>query len=220
MASSFVADVWGGRAVAYVPYGDSSTAPRPDAAVAGSPDPTRTADRAHNALTIDAAWSADDAVTHLFASQYRPLVRLASLLLRDNGQAEEITQDAFVGLHAAWRRLRDPDKAVAYLRQSVVNRSRSALRHRGVVDRFLRRQGPSASEPSAEVHVLRAVDQAEMIDAVRALPARQREALVLRYYADLSEAQTAEAMGISQGAVKSHTARAIAGLRERLERPS
>jgi RNA polymerase sigma-70 factor (sigma-E family) len=184
--------------VAYKPSGDYVDTPRPE---------------------VDAtAWSPDDAVAHLFAVQYRPLVRLAVLLLRDNGMAEEITQDAFVGLHRAWSRLRDPDKAVAYLRQSVVNRSRSALRHRGVVDRFLRRQGPlltdpARAEPSAEAHALAAQQHAEILAAVRALPARQREALVLRYYADLSGAQTAEAMGISPGAVKSHTARGLAALR-------
>jgi RNA polymerase sigma-70 factor (sigma-E family) len=166
-------------------------------------------------------WTADEAVTHLFATQYRPLVRLGALLLHDDGLAEEIVQDAFVGLHTAWRRLRDPDKAIAYLRQSVVNRARSALRHRGVVDRFLRRHGPSLTdpgraEPSAEVAALAARHQADLLGVVRTLPPRQREALVLRYYADLSEAQTAEAMGISAGAVKSHTARAIAALRREM----
>ena len=100
----------------------------------------------------------------------------------------------------------------------MVNRSRSALRHRGVVERFLRRQGPTLAdparaEPSAETQALAAEQHAQMLAAVRALPPRQREALVLRYYADLSEAQTAEAMGISAGAVKSHTARGLAALR-------
>jgi RNA polymerase sigma-70 factor (sigma-E family) len=162
-------------------------------------------------------WTADEAVTRLFTSQYRPLVRLAVLLLHDNGMAEEITQDAFVSLHQRWGRLRDPEKAVAYLRQTVVNRSRSALRHRGVVDRFLHRQATPASAPSAEAGALNAETYAEVLAAVRALPARQREALVLRYYGDLSEAQTAEAMGVSQGAVKSHTSRALAALRRTME---
>jgi RNA polymerase sigma-70 factor (sigma-E family) len=159
------------------------------------------------------AWTADEAVTALFSSHYRALVRLATLLLRDAGAAEEVTQDAYVALHGHWRRLRDPDKAVAYLRQCVVNRCRSTLRHRGVVDRYLRRQPLPLSAPSADVGLLAAESNAEIIAAVRALPARQREALVLRYYADLSEAEIAEAMGVSQGAVKSHTARAMAALR-------
>ena len=162
-------------------------------------------------------WTADDAVTEPFATHYRPLVRLGVLLLHDNGAAEEIAQDAFVALHANWARLRDPGKAVAYLRQSVVNRSRSALRHRGVVDRFLRRQAPPTTAPSAEAQALDAVDYAEVLQAVRVLPARQREALVLRYYADLSEAEVAETMGVSRGAVKSHTSRALAALRRKME---
>jgi len=164
------------------------------------------------------AWTADEAVTELFATNYRPLVRVAVLLLHDGGMAEEIAQDAFVALHAHWGRLRDPGKALAYLRQIVVNRSRSALRHRGVVDRFLHRQAPPATAPSAESAALDTFNHAEVLAAVRALPARQREALVLRYYADLSEAEIAETMGVSQGAVKSHTSRGLAALRRTMER--
>jgi RNA polymerase sigma-70 factor (sigma-E family) len=162
-------------------------------------------------------WSADEAVTRLFAIHYRPLVRFAALLLGGAGDAEELVQDSFVGLHAAWGRLRDPERAAAYLRQSVVNRARSAQRHRGVVDRFLGRQAPPAPAPSAEAYALAAETHAEVMAAVRWLPARQREALVLRYYLDLSEAQIADAMGVSPGAVKSHLARALAALRLSLE---
>jgi len=162
-------------------------------------------------------WTADEAVTRLFASQYRPLVRFAVLLLGDASRAEELVQDSFVALHARWGHLRDPDRAVAYLRQSVVNRARSAQRHRGVVDRFLGRQAPPAHEASAESHALAAETHADVMAAVRRLPPRQREALVLRYYLDLSEMQTADAMGVSPGAVKSHLARALAALRTTLE---
>jgi RNA polymerase sigma-70 factor (sigma-E family) len=189
MAPSSASHVWGGRAVAYVSAGDLSAS----------------------------AWTADEAVTRLFASQYRPLVRLAVLLLHENDAAEEIAQDAFVSLHRRWGSLRDPDKAVAYLRQSVVNRARSALRHRGVVDRFLRRQSGALTVRSAEADAMAAHAHGEVLAAVRLLPARQREALALRYYLDLSEAQTAEAMGVSPGAVKSHTSRALAALRRALE---
>jgi RNA polymerase sigma-70 factor (sigma-E family) len=163
------------------------------------------------------AWTADEAVAHLFATQYRPLVRLAVLLVHDDGVAEELVQDLFVTLHQRWGRLRDPDKAVAYLRQSVVNRARSALRHRSVVDRYLRRQGPPATAPSADLSVLDAETTSEVLAAVRTLPTRQREALVLRYYGDLSEAEIAETMGVSQGAVKSHTSRGLAALRKLME---
>jgi RNA polymerase sigma-70 factor (sigma-E family) len=164
-------------------------------------------------------WTADDAVTRLFVTHYRPLVRLAALLLHDAAAAEEVAQDAFVALHRAWRRLREPDRAEAYLRQIVVNRCRSALRHRAVVDRFLRREGPEETMPSAESGAIAAENHAEVLAALRRLPTRQREALILRYYGDLSEAQVAEAMGISPGAVKSHTARGLARLRLTMAQP-
>ena len=84
--------------------------------------------------TARAEWSADRAVVELYAEQYRALVRLAALLVRDTPTAEEVVQDAFVAMHGGWQRLRDTEKALAYLRQAVVNRSRSVLRHRTVVD--------------------------------------------------------------------------------------
>jgi RNA polymerase sigma-70 factor (sigma-E family) len=158
-------------------------------------------------------WSADEAVTHLFAAHYRPLVRLATLLLREPGAAEEIVQDAYVALHGRWHRVRDADKALPYLRASVVNRCRSALRHRRVVRAHLASARPPPDAPSAEAGALRALQGVEVVAALRRLPTRQREALVLRYYADLSEGEIAEAMGISRGAVKSHTARGMAALR-------
>lgn len=162
-----------------------------------------------------ATTGADAAVTALYIAHYRSLVRLAALLLSDVGAAEEVVQDAFVAMHGSWRRLRDPDKALSYLRQAVVNRSRSRLRHRQVVQRH----PPAVPDhvPSAEHSALAAAARAEMLADLRRLPARQREALVLRYYGDLSEAQIANAMGISPGAVKSHAARGIAALRASLE---
>ncbi len=85
--------------------------------------------------SVPADLEADRAVTELYSTHYRSLVRLAALLVRDIGTAEEVVQDSFVAMHGGWRRLRDSDKALSYLRQSVVNRSRSVLRHRVVVDR-------------------------------------------------------------------------------------
>ena len=159
---------------------------------------------------------ADEAVTELYATHYRSLVRLAALLVRDTGIAEEVVQDSFVAMHGAWRRLRDSEKALSYLRQSVVNRSRSVLRHRTVVERNAPKSAPD--EPSAEHGAIALLERSAVIAALRTLPARQREALVLRFYADMSEAQIADAMCISKGAVKSHTARAMQALRTVLER--
>jgi RNA polymerase sigma-70 factor (sigma-E family) len=164
-----------------------------------------------------AGWDADEAVTRLFGAHYRPLVRLAALLVADRGVAEEVVQEAYVRLHQHWRRLRDPSQAVAYLRTSVVNGARSSLRRRGVAERYLAVARPAPDAPSAEAGALHILEHQRIIAALRGLPARQREALVLRYYADLSEAEIAETMGCSRGAVKSHTSRAMAALRQRLE---
>src|ERR1700750_1139711 len=160
-------------------------------------------------------WDADRAVTAIYSEHYRSLVRLAAFLVRDNATAEEVVQDSFVAMHGAWRRLRDTDKALSYLRQSVVNRSRSVLRHRIVVDRNAPKPAPDM--PSAEQGAITLLERSAVISALRGLPDRQRQALVLRYYADLSEAQIAEMMGISKGAVQSHTARGMSSLRAVLE---
>ena len=183
-------------------------------------DRVRTADLGDRGRgAVPGALSADEALTDLYTAEYASLVRLATLLIGDLGTAEEVVQDCFVALHQRWARLRDQGTGAAYLRRSVVNRCRSVQRHRSVVDRFLRR-ARSAPVPSAEAQALDADRYADVLAAVRTLPGRQREALVLRYYLDLSEAQTAEVMGISHGAVKSHTARALAALRRVLESTS
>jgi RNA polymerase sigma-70 factor (sigma-E family) len=165
--------------------------------------------------SIPVEMDADRAVTELYSTQYRALVRLAALLVRDVATAEEVVQDSFIAMHASWRRLRDTDKALSYLRQAVVNKSRSVLRHRVVMDRNAPKPAPDV--PSAEQGALTLLDRSAVVEALRKLPVRQREALVLRYYADLSEAQIASTMGISRGAVKSHTARGMSALRTVLE---
>jgi RNA polymerase sigma-70 factor (sigma-E family) len=160
-------------------------------------------------------WSADRAVTELYSLHYRALVRLAALLVRDTGTAEEVVQDAFVAMHDGWQRLRDAENALAYLRQAVVNRSKSVLRHRTVVDKNLQKAVPDM--PSAEHGALVLLERSAVVAALHGLPDRQREAIVLRYYADLNEAEIAATMGISRGAVKSHTARGMIALRSALE---
>jgi RNA polymerase sigma-70 factor (sigma-E family) len=167
---------------------------------------------------IAAEQDSENAVCALYLAHYQSLVRLAALLVRDAATAEEVVQDAFVAMHGGWRRLRDTEKALSYLRQSVVNRSRSVLRHRAVVDKYAQKPPPDA--PSAEQGAITLLERSAVVAALRGLPARQREALVLRYYADLSEADIARAMGISKGAVKSHTARGMSALRVVLERES
>jgi RNA polymerase sigma-70 factor (sigma-E family) len=156
-------------------------------------------------------WSADEAVTHLYSGHYASLVRLATMLLGDQGRAEEVVQDAYVSLHGRWGRLRDPDKALAYLRTSVMNGARSSLRRRAVAARH--QPAPPRPVASAETSALVSEQRRELLAAIDELPDRQREVLLLRYFLDLSEADIADTLRISRGAVKTHSSRGIAALR-------
>lgn len=164
----------------------------------------------------DAAhWAAGETVTDIYREHYRPLVRMAGLLIRDQAAAEEVVQDCFVAMHTAWPRLHEADKALPYLRRSVVNRCRSVLRRRQVAERYVPKPDPDA--PSAELGAIAELERSAVVAALRLLPARQREVLVLRYYLDLAEAQVAAALGISKGAVKAHTSRAMTAMRRTLD---
>ena len=159
-------------------------------------------------------WDADDAVAHLYAAHWRSLVRLAALLMGETASAEEVVADAFVALHRRWSRLQDPQAAFAYLRASVVNGSRSVRRHRDVEVRY---RQPASPEPAGpEEAAVQADEDARVMSALRRLPRRQQEVLVLRYYAEASEAEIAETLGISRGAVKSHASRGVRALRDAL----
>lgn len=166
------------------------------------------------AAPATAGWAAGQALVDMYREHYRPLVRMATLLIRDSAAAEEVVQDCFVAMHTAWPRLHDEDKALAYLRQSVINRARSVLRRREVAGRHAPKPEPDA--PSAEHGAIASLERSAVVAALRLLPPRQREALVLRYYLDLPEAQVAATMGITPGAVKAHTFRALVAMRKAL----
>jgi RNA polymerase sigma-70 factor (sigma-E family) len=155
--------------------------------------------------------AADEAVTVVYQAHYAVLVRTAAMLVGDVATAEDVVQESFIAMHRAWWRLRDTSRALPYLRRSVINRSQSVLRHRAVVDRHP--PGPTPELPSAEDSALAGVQRSSVLAALSALPGRQREVVILRYYADLSEAEIATALGISTGTVKSHAARAKGSLR-------
>ena len=167
--------------------------------------------------------SADDAVAELYSAHWTGLVRLAWLLLRDDQGAEEVVQDAFIAVHRRWDSLRDHNSAAAYLRRAVVNGARSGLRHRGVEERYAAREGGDATaygrrtEAGPEDRALDAEATSSMIVALGRLPRRQKEVLTMRYYLDLSEAEIADALGISAGSVKAHAHRGLAALRDRME---
>ncbi len=160
--------------------------------------------------TMNAA--AGDALVALYREHYRSLVRLANLLLNDQGRSEEIVQDAFVEIQLSWGGLRRLDRAPAYLRSAVMNGARSELRHGKVVARFVERRTVSPAAPTPEAGALGAAEHQRVVDALRRLPARQREALALRYYLDLGEREMAEAMGVSPGSVKTHLRRGLAAV--------
>jgi RNA polymerase sigma-70 factor (sigma-E family) len=147
----------------------------------------------------------------LYATHWRYLVRLAVLLVDDLAGAEDVVQDAFVALHRRAGELRDPDAALAYLRSSVVNLSRSVLRRRQVARKHLKVAEPEATA-SADHDVLVRDEHRAALAAVRALPRHQREVLILRYWSGLSEREIARTLGISPGSVKSAASRGIATL--------
>jgi RNA polymerase sigma factor (sigma-70 family) len=157
---------------------------------------------------------ADGAVSALYHMHYRPLVRLATLLVQDIDVAEELVQDSFVAMHSVWRRLADSDRALSYLYQAVVALSRTLLRHRTVVGEIPTELAPGilAVDPVAVTEL----EHSAIVSALRTLASRQREVLVLQYYSDLTEAQTASAMRISKRALKRHTAQAMSSLRAEL----
>jgi RNA polymerase sigma-70 factor (sigma-E family) len=160
---------------------------------------------------------AETAVTALYQAHAVGLIRLAVIMLGDRPAAEDAVQEAFTGLYRRWDHLASSDRALGYARSSVLNGCRSRLRAR-LRDQRLAASGPPAPDAaSAEQAVLIGEEHAAVLAALRRLPTRQREALVLRYYLDLSEAEIATSMGIGKGTVKSTTSRALAALGRLLE---
>jgi RNA polymerase sigma-70 factor (sigma-E family) len=154
-------------------------------------------------------------ITDLYHAHRLGLVRLAVLLVDDQATAEDVVQDAFAGLYQRWARLRETDKALGYLRTAVVNNARSVLRRRQTARKYVVPHQPNAG--SAESEVMLAAEHREVLQALGRLAPRQREVLVLRYWSDLSEAEIADTLGISRGAVKSTASRAMDALERLLE---
>jgi RNA polymerase sigma-70 factor (sigma-E family) len=155
-------------------------------------------------------------VTALYQAHALSLARLALLMLGDSASAQDVVQDAFLGLYRRWHKLADVGAAPAYLRSSVLNGCRTLLKQRS------RASFHPAEEllESAEATLIHTEEQRSVLAAVRRLPARQREALVLRYYLDMTEDQAARAMGVSRGTVKSATSRAVAAVGRMLKEES
>jgi DNA-directed RNA polymerase specialized sigma24 family protein len=154
-------------------------------------------------------------VAALYQEHYRSLVRLAALLVADLATAEEIVQEAFADTHGTWRTLPGHDAALRYLRRSLVRRSRSIAQSQDVAG--MRAAGspagglPAAGTPAGGLPT--AGPEASLLSVLRALPVRQREVLVLRYFADLPEAEIAAVTGTRPAVIRSYAARGMSSLR-------
>ncbi|WP_241968638.1 SigE family RNA polymerase sigma factor [Streptomyces sp. ICBB 8177] len=190
-------------------------APWPVAHAPADAPVSATAAGADDAMT---AGTTVDHLTETYRAHYRSLLGLAALLLDDTASCEDVVQEAFIRVHSARGRVREPEKTLAYLRQTVVNLSRSALRRRILGLKLLSKPMPDMA--SAEEGAYEQLERDQLIRSMRGLQRRQREVLVLRYFADMTEAQVAETLGISVGSVKAYGSRGIAALRVAMETPA
>ncbi len=154
-------------------------------------------------------------LAELYAAHRLRLVRLAVLLVDDLPTAEDVVHDVFAGLAGRRRGLEDPGSALSYLQTAVVNRSRSALRRRRTARAYVPPRDPDAGGP--ESRAVLSEEHREVLAALTHLAPRQREVLVLRYWAELSEAEIADTLRISRGTVKSTASRALDLLLQRME---
>jgi RNA polymerase sigma-70 factor (sigma-E family) len=174
----------------------------------------RTIDAPATPAPSDAPLTLED----LYRQHRMRLVRLATLLVDEPATAEDVVQEAFTGLYRNWAKLRDGAAAVGYLRTAVVNGSRSVLRRRKTARDYVPPHAVNAR--SAESLAMLSTEHQSVVNALGLLPPRQREVLVLRYYGGLSEAEIAEAAGISKGTVKSTASRALEALQQVIHNPA
>ena len=169
------------------------------------------------AVTDPAGPEREAGVARLFELHYSSMLRLAVLLGADD--PENVVAEAYYQIYRKWRRLRDVQAAEAYLRSTVCNLTRMRIRHLQVARKHVESppELPDETVASAESTALLRDDQRVLIDALQQLPARQREALVLRHWLGLKESEIAAAMGISCGSVKTHTSRGLAALTQAME---
>jgi RNA polymerase sigma-70 factor (sigma-E family) len=149
---------------------------------------------------------AEVAIGALYQAHALGLIRLAYVMLGDRPGAEDVVQEAFCGLYRHWEHLAEPNRALSYVRSSVLNGCRSALRRRVARRALVTFQRPAVS---AEASVLSGEERLEVMQAIRRLPGRQREVLVLRFYLDLPDDEIAKVMGIGASTVRSAAARAL-----------
>ncbi len=185
--------------------GDGGGAPGGDVGASMSSAPNEARPNEARSAMIAVGGNGSDGFDELYRREYEPMLRVAFLLVDSDQLAEEAVHDAFAKVFERWKRL---DRPGAYLRTSVINRCRDLQRRRRVERE---RERPVTAAAEAELGA------DEVLDALAKLPMRQRAALVLRYYQDLSEADIAEALGVRPGTVKSLLSRGLEQLREVIE---
>jgi RNA polymerase sigma-70 factor (sigma-E family) len=171
---------------------------------------------AEGAVTIgDGRPEAISSFEELYQRMWWPMLRVATALVDDRSAGEDVVQDAFAALYRHWDAIRTPAAAAGYLRTSVVNGARSALRRRGTARKHqvdLREE----TDEAADAQLLLADDHRDVHRALSALPDRQREVLTLRYLAELTDPEIAAATGLSLGGVRSASSRGLAAVRAAL----
>ena len=158
-----------------------------------------------------------DQVSALYRTHGMDLIRIGAVMLGSRAAAEDAVHDAFCGLFLSWDRLAEPQNALAYVRSAVMNRCRSELRRQIRLERRADRTHRPLDPESPEQTAILGEEHRDVLAALSRLPRRQREALILRYFLDLPEAEIAAAMGISPGTVKSTAARGLAALARQLK---
>jgi RNA polymerase sigma-70 factor (sigma-E family) len=148
-----------------------------------------------------------------YASTYDSMVRLAYVIIGSPEVAEEVAQESYVGVYRRWSTLEEPER---YLRRSIVNGCRDRLRRNG---RWQVRQPLLVVDAATEQQLAGVTrgERTDLVEALRRLPVRQRSAIVLKYFGDLSEAEIADALGVRPGTVKSLLHRGLEVLRKELE---
>ncbi|MFD0265247.1 RNA polymerase sigma factor [Streptomyces sp. NPDC127106] len=214
---------WGLRAWALRRARPAPTAAAPTAAApaAAAAPPYGAGSARRGGSAYDSTWADHGdpprpTVSELYHAHRLPMVRLAVLLVDDLATAEDVVQDAFTALYRRHgEHIAEVDNALGYLRTAVVNTSRSVLRRRRTARAWT--PPPARDLPSAEEHVVLDEAHREVLAALARLTPRRRQVLVLRYWAELSEAEIATTLGISRGAVKSNASRALDALERILE---
>ena len=179
-----------------------------------SEPPSGRADATLRALPPPVPNGREAAVRALYEDRYAEIVRFATFIMGDVHAAEDAAQEAFTRVYDAWDRLEDPERAVAYLRATIVNLSRGRHRRRLVAER---NQPPHlVAVPSAEDDAMGRVGRGAVLDAVSSLPSRQRACVVMRHWLRMTEGEIAATLELSVGSVRTHNKRGLATLQRKL----